>query len=71
MRIAALYDVHGNVRALEAVLADAPLTVFAAAWSGTAATADALRRSAMPQANELAGDLLHPPPVERLLERLA
>jgi predicted phosphodiesterase len=35
------------------------------------ATADAMRRSGMPEAHELAEELLHPPTVEQLLERLA
>jgi predicted phosphodiesterase len=37
----------------------------------TAAAAAAMRRSSMPEANELADELLHPPTVEQLLERLA
>ena len=36
----------------------------------TAATADAMRRSDMPEADELADEVLHPPTVEQLLERL-
>lgn len=36
----------------------------------TAATADAMRRSGMPEADELADEVLHPPTVEQLLERL-
>ena len=87
MRVAALHDVHGNVRALEAVLADtgdvdaivlpqlehSDWSAFTAAVTivnpgsvelrtteyGSAATADAMRRSSMP------------PTVEQLLERLA
>ena len=133
MRVAALSDVHGNVRALEAVLADArdvtyllegkddwtaqqvpadvvrdlPLTlssdgavycdrivnpgsvglptVRAVVWwalvdSGnvelrtteydTVANADAMRRSSVSEADEVADEVVHPPTVEQLLERL-
>ena len=61
-------------------------TVHAAAWWAviengdvelrttdydTAATADAMRLSNMPEANELADEVLRPPTVQQLLERLA
>jgi hypothetical protein len=36
----------------------------------TVATAEAIRRSGMPEADELAEELLQPPTVEQLLERL-
>jgi predicted phosphodiesterase len=36
----------------------------------TVATAEAMRRSSMPEADELADELLHPPTVEQLLERI-
>jgi predicted phosphodiesterase len=37
----------------------------------TVATADAMRRSGMPEGDELADELLRPPTIEQLLERLA
>ena len=36
----------------------------------TAATADAMRRSSMPEANELADEVVQPPTVEQVLERI-
>jgi hypothetical protein len=35
------------------------------------ATADAMRRSGTPEGDELADELLRPPTIEQLLERLA
>jgi calcineurin-like phosphoesterase family protein len=138
VRVAALSDVHGNVRALEALLSDAGGVdasvfggdVFSGPWPGerlelvqslgdraqhvpadvvrswpttvildsdtavvlpredrfdwiafTAplthcghlhvhATVDEIRRSDMPEPDEIADELLHPPTVEQVLERL-
>jgi predicted phosphodiesterase len=53
-----------------AIVEDADVELRSTAYD-TVAAATAMRRSGMPEANELADELLHPPTVEQLLERLA
>lgn len=65
MPLAALYDIHGNLPALEAVLAD----VRAAGVDDVAAVAERVRATAYPQVDAFAtGSMLAPPSEAQMLD---
>ena len=66
MRVAALYDIHGNLPALEAVLADPRLAGADVIVSDVEEAAAAIRASGYPDAGDHASQLLDPPSADEV-----